>query len=40
MNIKELLKDLYSVTTIEFKNYINENLTKLCSSENSNSKII
>ena len=40
MNIKELLKDLDPVTTIEFKNYINENLTKLCSSKNSNSKII
>ena len=40
MNIKELLKDLDPVTIIEFKNYINENLTKLCSTKNSNSKII
>ena len=40
MNIKELLKDLDPVTIIEFKNYINENLSKLCSTKNSNSKII
>ena len=40
MNIKELLKDLDPVTIIEFRNYINENLTKLCSTKNSNSKII
>lgn len=40
MNIKDLLKDLDPVTIIEFKNYINENLTKLCSTKNSNSKII
>ena len=40
MNIKELLKVLDPVTIIEFRNYINENLTKLCSTKNSNSKII
>lgn len=40
MNIEELIKDLDPVTIIEFKNYIAENLSKLCSTKNSNSKII
>ena len=40
MNIKELIKDLDPVSIIEFKNYLLENLTKLCSKKNSNSKII
>ena len=40
MNIEELLKDLDPVTIIEFKNYLVENLSKLCSAKNSNSKII
>jgi transposase-like protein len=40
MNIEELIKDLDPVTIIEFKNYLSENLTKLCSEKNSNSKII
>ena len=40
MNIEELIKDLDSVTIIEFKNYLTENLFKLCSMKNSNSKII
>ena len=40
MNIEELLKDLDPVTIIEFKNYLNENLSKLCSTKNSNSKVI
>ena len=40
MNIKELIKDLDPVSIIEFKNYLLENLTKLCSEKNSNSKII
>lgn len=40
MNIKELIKDLDPVTIIEFKNYLLENLTKLCCEKNSNSKII
>ena len=40
MNIEELLKDLDPVTIIEFKNYLTENLSKLCSMKNSNSKII
>lgn len=40
MNIEKLIKDLNPVTIIEFKNYIAENLSKLCSTKNSNSKII
>lgn len=40
MNIEELIKDLDPVTIIEFKNYLTENLSKLCSMKNSNSKII
>ena len=40
MNIEELLKDLDPITIIEFKNYLIENLTKLCCKKNSNSKII
>lgn len=40
MNIEKLIKDLDPVTIIEFKNYIAENLSKLCSTKNSNSKII
>lgn len=40
MNIKELLKDLDPVTIIEFKNYLVENITNLCSSKNSNAKVI
>lgn len=40
MNIEELIKDLDPVTIIEFKNYLTENLSKLCSTKNSNSKII
>lgn len=40
MNIKELLNDLDPVTIIEFKNYLSENLTELCSTKNSNSKVI
>ena len=30
MDIKELVKDLDPVSIIEFKNYLSENLTKLC----------
>ena len=33
MNIKELIKDLEPVSIIEFKNYLLENLTKLCSKK-------
>lgn len=33
MNIKELIKDLDPVSIIEFKNYLLENLTKLCSEK-------
>ena len=40
MNIEELIKDLDLVTIIEFKNYLTENLFKLCSMKNSNSKIV
>ena len=40
MNIKELLSNLDPVTIIEFKNYLSENLIELCSTKNSNSKVI
>jgi len=40
MNIKKLIKDLDPVTIIEFKNYIIDNLSDLCSKKNSNSKVI
>lgn len=40
MNIEELIKELDPVTIIEFKNYILEHLSDLCSNKNSNSKII
>lgn len=40
MKIEELLKDLDPVTIIEFKNYLIENLTSICSTKDSNSKII
>ena len=40
MNIKELISDLDPVTIIEFKNYINEHLSDLCFTKNSNSKVI
>lgn len=40
MKIEEIIKDLDQVTIIEFKNYLQENITKLCTTKNSNSKII
>lgn len=40
MNIEELLKDLDPVTIVEFKNYLIENITTLCSTKDSNSKVI
>jgi len=40
MKIEELIKDLDPVTIIEFKNYIVEHLSDLCSTKNFNSKII
>ena len=40
MKIEELIKDLDPVTIIEFKNYIIEHLSELCSTKNSNSKVI
>ncbi len=40
MNIEELIKILDPVSIIEFKNYILENLSDLCSTKNSNSKVI
>lgn len=40
MKIEKLLEDLDPVTIIEFKNYIIDHLSDLCSTKNSNSKII
>ena len=40
MKIEEIIKDLDPVTIIEFKNYIIEHLSDLCSMKNSNSKVI
>ena len=40
MKIEELLKELDPVTIIEFKNYIINHLSELCSTKNSNSKVI
>lgn len=40
MKIEELLNDLDPVTIIEFKYYLNEHLSDLCSKKNSNSKVI
>ena len=40
MKLEELLRDLDPVTIIEFKNYIQEHLSDLCSKKNSNSKVI
>ena len=40
MKIEEIIKDLDPVTIIEFKNYIMEHLSDLCSTKNSNSKVI
>jgi len=40
MKIEDLIKDLDPVTIIEFKNYILEHLSELCSMKNSNSKVI
>lgn len=40
MKIEELIKELDPVTIIEFKNYILENLSDLCSTKNSNSKVV
>ena len=40
INIKELLKDLDSITIIELKNYLIENLSNLCSKKIPNSKVI
>ena len=40
MNIKELIKDLDPVSIIEFKNYVNEELSDICKNKNSNSKVI
>ena len=40
MKIEEIIKDLDPVTIIEFKNYIIEHLSDLCSTKNSNSKVI
>lgn len=40
MKIEELAKNFDPVTVIEFKDYILEHLSDLCSSKNSNSKIV
>lgn len=40
MKIEDLIKDLDPVTIIEFKNYISEHLSDLCSKKDSNSKVI
>ena len=40
MKIEELIKDLDLVSIVEFKNYLTENLSELCKTKNSNSKII
>lgn len=40
MKLEELIKDLDSVTVIEFKDYLTENIGELCKVKNSNSKII
>lgn len=40
MNIEELIKSLDPVSIIEFKNYISEHLSELCSTKNSNSKVV
>ena len=40
IKIEELIKDLDPVSIIEFKNYLLENLTELCSKIDSNSKVI
>lgn len=40
MKIGELIKNLDTVSIIEFKNYLLENLTELCCKKNSNSKVI
>lgn len=40
MKIEEIVKDLDPVTIIEFKNYLNEHIKDLCSTKNSNSKVI
>lgn len=40
MKIEELIKNLDPVSIIEFKNYLIENLSELCKTKNSNSKII
>ena len=40
MNIEELIKNLDPVSIIEFENYIIEHLSDLCSTKNSNSKVI
>ena len=40
MKIEEFIKELDPVTIIEFKNYVIEHLSDLCSKKNSNSKIV
>ena len=40
MNFDKLIQEFDPVTLIEFKNYIAEHLSKICSTKNSNSKIV
>ena len=40
MSIKKSINELDTVTLVEFKNYIIENLSDLCKTKNSNSKVI
>ena len=40
MNFDKLIQGFDPVTLIEFKNYIIEHLSKICSTKYSNSKII
>lgn len=40
MNFDELIQEFDPVTLIEFKNYVTEHLSKICSTKYSNSKII
>lgn len=40
MNFEELIKDLDAISVIEFKNYLTENITEICTSKNSISTIL
>lgn len=40
VNLMEILKNFDSVTLLEFKNYLKDNLTNICCAKGSNAKII